>query len=515
MSRSSSVPIRKSYTNDTYKLPKITQNSWLTNVSKDLNAKDIDYKKIYTSKNYAIKKRDLSNAMNNIHDNMNIRLNGKNPVIFDQINSIENNYYEMKNMLNNKINKLEQNQRKVNDFLKYSLEQDRIQNDINSYKFNKYIKNYHEKNLSEKDYLLNILNRVPNMIENKLSRIYLKEIEESRNQKLFLDNLKEKIALELQNQRRLDYLRYKRQLNEVIQLKNNEEREKLLLYHKIQKQKILNKMQAIKYQNQLYRYQVYNSYPFYQLMQMNMNNLNNNNNNNKQSSLGLNMDELIKILLFKEILGNSRMKDFQNIMGNYLLNPFMKPNMNLPYYGPRKSKYSNENRTNKADVYSNSKHSTKKISTDKLTHGSIKKSKTKTKKSENKTKSSKKKKTESSSDSGSSSSGSDSSSDDESDSGSKTEKESKKSGEEEKKSENKKEENTDDNKDDENDDNDGGEDDNNNDEDDDGDGDGDGEGDGEGAGAGAGAGTGEGAGVGAQAFVGNPQNQNINPGVYS
>ena len=58
---------------------------------------------------------------------------------------------------------------------------------MNSLKFNRYLKNYREKNLSEKDYLLNMLNRVPNLIENKMDKIYLNELEENRNQKYFLD----------------------------------------------------------------------------------------------------------------------------------------------------------------------------------------------------------------------------------------------------------------------------------------------------------------------------------------
>ena len=343
MSRSSSVPKLRTYSKDMDKLPRLTKNSWLSNASK---VSDNDYlrNKQKIPKKYTLMNRDFNNAMDNIDNNLNRKLNGKNPVIYDQLNAIENNYYEMKYMLNDKINRLEKNQRKVNDFLKYSLEQDRLQNDLNSYKFNKYIKNYRDKNLSEKEYLLNMLNRVPGLIENKIGKIYLNELEENRNQKQFLDNLKDRISLEMQNQRRADYLRYKRQLNEVIQLKNNEEKEKLLLYHKIQKQKILNKMQAIKYQNQLYRYQAYNNYnnfPYYQLMQAQINNLNNN-NNNKKDSLGLSMDELIKIFLFKELIGSSRMNDYQNMMNNYLLSPYMNPNINFPgnnFYPPFDNRY--------------------------------------------------------------------------------------------------------------------------------------------------------------------------------
>ena len=259
MYRSSSVPKYK--TKNSNELPMITKNSWITNSSEKSDS--------YYPKNknaYLIKKKDMSNALNNIGNNYYRKMNGSNPVVYDQLNAIENNYHEMKNMLNDKISRLEHNQRKVNDFLKYSLEQDRLQNDMNSLKFNKYLKNYREKNLSEKDYLLNMLNRVPNLIENKMDKIYLNELEENRNQKYFLDNIKERMAFELQNQRRYDYLRYKRQLNEVLQLKHNEEKEKIKLYNKIQKQKIMYRMQAIKYQNQLYRYQAYNI-PLYHLMQ--------------------------------------------------------------------------------------------------------------------------------------------------------------------------------------------------------------------------------------------------------
>ena len=305
-------------------LPRITKNSWLTNGSGNSEYNNYPKENRIISNKYVLRSDDIDNAMNNIDNNLNKKLNDKNPLLQDQLNSIENNYYEMKYMLNNKINRLKQNQRTVNDFLKYSLEQDRLQNDINAIKFNKYIKNYRDKNLSEKEYLLNILNKVPGMIENKMNKIYLDEIEENRNQKQFLDNLKNKISMEFQNQRRNDYIKYKRQLNEIIKLKNYEEKEKILLYHKIHKQKILNRMQAIKYKNQLYRYQAYNSYPFYQIMQSL--------SNQKKSSFGISMDELMKIYLFKEMIGNNRMSDFQKMMmNNYLYNSFMNPNFNFPF----------------------------------------------------------------------------------------------------------------------------------------------------------------------------------------
>ena len=419
MSRSSSVPKPKNYSNDMDILPRITKNSWLTNGSGNSEYNNYPKENRIISNKYVLRSDDIDNAMNNIDNNLNKKLNDKNPLLQDQLNSIENNYYEMKYMLNNKINRLKQNQRTVNDFLKYSLEQDRLQNDINAIKFNKYIKNYRDQNLSEKEYLLNILNKVPGMIENKMNKIYLDEIEENRNQKQFLDNLKNKISMEFQNQRRNDYIKYKRQLNEMIKLKNYEEKEKILLYHKIHKQKILNRMQAIKYKNQLYRYQAYNSYPFYQIMQSL--------SNQKKSSFGISMDELMKIYLFKEMIGNNRMSDFQKMMmNNYLYNSFMNPNFNFPFnnlYGPYNPRflrgppfppypqnafdprYYNNSNSKYKDKKSFSSFSDKKKNT---------KNKVTEKKTTNKSKKTKSKESKSSSSSSSSSSESSSSSGDES-----------------------------------------------------------------------------------------------------
>ena len=50
------------------------------------------------------------------------------------------------------------------------------------------------------------------------------EYESSQNQKQFLENLKERMISELKNQRRYDYIKYKQQLNELMKLKENEEK---------------------------------------------------------------------------------------------------------------------------------------------------------------------------------------------------------------------------------------------------------------------------------------------------
>ena len=186
MKRSSSLPQHKSYANGlNYKLPKITKNPWLTNSS---TASDYKYMRgeKYLPQNYMIMNRD-------------------------KLKTIENNYFEMRYLLNDKINRLEKNQRKFNDILQYSLEQNRLQNDINSFNYDKHIQNYKDKNKLEKEYLINVINQMPQMIESKIDKIFMDEYESSQNQKQFLENLKERMISELKNQRRYDYIKYKQQ----------------------------------------------------------------------------------------------------------------------------------------------------------------------------------------------------------------------------------------------------------------------------------------------------------------
>ena len=113
-----------------------------------------------------------------------------------------------------------------------------MQNDINSFNYNKHMQNYEDKNKLEKDYLLKMINQMPEMIENKIDRIFQDEYESSQNQKNFIENLKERMLSEIKNQRRYDYMRYRQQLKELMILKENEEKEKLRLLNEIQQQKL-------------------------------------------------------------------------------------------------------------------------------------------------------------------------------------------------------------------------------------------------------------------------------------
>ena len=97
--------------------------------------------------------------------------------------------------MDNKMDKFEQNQQKVFDYLKYSVEQDKLKNemiDINNI-------NYRQKNNADREYLLNMLREVPSMIHNRMSQIYQEEMEKNRKQNQFLNNLINQVISELKD----------------------------------------------------------------------------------------------------------------------------------------------------------------------------------------------------------------------------------------------------------------------------------------------------------------------------
>ena len=244
MSRSSSVPRYKTYSID-------SNNS----ISQDVYNK---LQKNHLKSNFSEIKRDMinkepllyqsvSSAIKSLDNNLTDKLKKRNIITQNKINSIQNNYFEIKYLLDNKINKLENNQKKVYDFMKYSLEQDNIKLNSMFEKYNQNIKNHHEKSNHNREYLLKMVEEVPKMIQNKINQIYLGEIEENKKHSIFLNDLKNKIVSELKEQRRLDNLKYRQLISELNNAKDKEEKEKIKLLKKLNDIKYRNKIKSMNY----------------------------------------------------------------------------------------------------------------------------------------------------------------------------------------------------------------------------------------------------------------------------
>ena len=143
MIRSSSVPRNKTYSVDSNELPQIERKSFFSSskISKYNNKK---ISNDYDNENLLMNK-DVSNVINNINTNLNQKLKESNKMAKEQMDSIKNNYYEIKYLLDERINKIEKNQKKVLDFMKYSLDKDKLKNDMEKAKYNNYIKNNEQK----------------------------------------------------------------------------------------------------------------------------------------------------------------------------------------------------------------------------------------------------------------------------------------------------------------------------------------------------------------------------------
>ena len=381
MSRSSSVPRYKTYSIDSNN--SINQDEYNKLQKKHLKSNFSELKRDMKNKEPLLY-QNVSNAIKSLDNNLTDKLKKRNIIAQNKINSIQNNYYEIKHLLDNKINKLEKNQKKVLDFMKYSLEQDNLKLNSMFEKYNQNIKNHQEQSNQNREYLLKVVKEVPKMVQNKINQIYLGEIEENKRHNLFLNDLKNKIVSELKEQRRLDNLKYRQLISELNNAKDKEEKEKIKLIKKLNDLKYHNKIKPmnnniphnnnnLKNNQYPYNYNNNNIYPFYP----NNNSFNNiypyypnniYNNSLASFNLSLSVDELIKIYLLKYIMDKAGLKpDFYNLNKSALGNNLPNINSNkLPshsYEGKidfQNNKYNNNN--NNKTLVSNKRYNSNSIS---------------------------------------------------------------------------------------------------------------------------------------------------------
>jgi hypothetical protein len=216
MSRSSSLPRLQSYTIDS---SSDTNLDFLKHKKKspDYNKKYLRYNnsEIKTKNLLPPLEDDISNVIKSLNNNLEMQLKARNQIAQERMISIKNNYNEIKDLLDNRINKIENNNKKVLDFMKYSIEQDDIKRNMINDKYKKYIKLSNKQNNEERENLLKMVKEIPLLIQNKVSQLYADEVEENNKQNRFFNELKMKIVSELKEQRRIDNMKYEQLIKEL------------------------------------------------------------------------------------------------------------------------------------------------------------------------------------------------------------------------------------------------------------------------------------------------------------
>ena len=137
-----------------------------------------------------------------------------------------------------------------------------------------------------------------------VTNIILNNEYDLNNKKNFMDDLKEKMEREMQEQRMHDYIKYKKQINELKKLRSIEEQEKLRLQSEIEQQRIKYKLKSLQFNN---RFNPLNPYAFFPF---------------NPFALNSQMDEFMKAFLFKDMMGR------YNLYNKYFTKEL---NNNYPY----------------------------------------------------------------------------------------------------------------------------------------------------------------------------------------
>ena len=154
--------------------------------------------KKFKRNNSDININEFSKYMNDINNNVDMKITNSNLRAQEQINIMKNNYNDMKNLFNYKLDKLEQDQQKQFENLKYFMELN-AQNNPNN------------KNLMY----------APKLLEDKIYQINNLKRQEYENQQRLLSEINKKVKEEVQKQKQIDEIKFQKQLNEIQQKRNN------------------------------------------------------------------------------------------------------------------------------------------------------------------------------------------------------------------------------------------------------------------------------------------------------
>ena len=256
--------------NDIYKKQKKLHKSHKRNINaikEYLDEDKIDKKINKNLRNniyYPIKK-DINNYMQEINYNIQRKMENDNNIIHHNLNEVQNNYDEIKYLLQDKIGKME---------LKQKMDFENLKNEL--------ISNANQKR-QQQDLLNELIEKRIDSNRNKLSY----DIEEQIRNQRELDDIK--------HQKELDELRHKHELEEIENRKIMEE-----LKFKNMRNSILNQRQRYNPIPQIIQQPapMIQQYPMPFMYPMPMPTYNNNTSNSNNPS-----DELFKLYMMKQLFG--------------------------------------------------------------------------------------------------------------------------------------------------------------------------------------------------------------------
>jgi hypothetical protein len=168
----------------------------------------------------------------------------------------------MKILLNNKLEKLEQEQRMQYENLKRSIEQGDGLKMMGADK-NSNGGNIYDLKRAEEEDMINTTRKLPRLLEEKLNIINNMKRKEKEDEKRLLSQVRNKVNEELKKQKEKDEIKFKKEMEEIEQKRENIRQEKKRLMEELQNNKIAQQdILHPKPQNRIYPPQNYPQYPY-------------------------------------------------------------------------------------------------------------------------------------------------------------------------------------------------------------------------------------------------------------
>ena len=261
---------------------------------------------------------DFQNYIDNVNKNIQQQLKEDNIILNNDIDKLENDFIEMKNFLKEKLKNMEKKQKINFDKLIKVLRK------VGGNKISKSIQNIFEgKNYdlqkAEEEYLANDVFNLPNIIEKKLIETELSNIEK---EKIMKKRMEKKMEEEYERKRDIEELKQKERLK---MLETQRERERIenikslnLLRYEMRKEKedrynnYINNMNQFFMRNQ--NLPLNDKYRLFYMEQMK--NSNGNNGNIPFNIFNCSLDEILRYMLLKKMGLDKVMNSMNNIYQN-------------------------------------------------------------------------------------------------------------------------------------------------------------------------------------------------------